>query len=397
MPISAELLQRIRDNDPTLTSVNLFSFANKIGDEEVQEIAAALQHNTTLTSINLFGNKIGIAGAQAFAAALQHNTTLTSVNLACNHRIGDEGAQAIATALQHNRTLTSINLTDIQIGIAGTQAFADALQHNTTLTSINLTFNHRIGDEEAQEAAEELRYNRPVNGFNFAMNNPFRIDEGYQALFRISEITQRNQNFPNTIADKIFNRLKGNNSPETKLSDLENQFISNDLHPENCARILNNLVSNVRNPDLIGGFLTELERLPEGRRILVTTALAPNSLGHSLPRDKKEAVITKLNQLDLKDLFKVKGVKKDFFRDASQITNLPDVILRNIFEYSKVGDIKKEEEAAAVEGVSANSSAARTNTNTSSSNPNTSVTASTRVRRSTALVAPTPSGCCTIS
>jgi hypothetical protein len=54
MPISAETLQRIRDNDPTLTSLNLVD--NQITDAEAQALAVALRTNTTLTSLNLMVN-----------------------------------------------------------------------------------------------------------------------------------------------------------------------------------------------------------------------------------------------------------------------------------------------------------------------------------------------------
>lgn len=56
MPISEELLQRIIDNDPTLTSLNL-GF-NQIVCAEVKFLAAALVTNTTLTSLDLTGNSI---------------------------------------------------------------------------------------------------------------------------------------------------------------------------------------------------------------------------------------------------------------------------------------------------------------------------------------------------
>ncbi len=73
---------------------------NHIGDAGATQLAAALQHNSTLTSLNLksklfllivlieqmltctlIDNDIGAAGATQLAAALQHNSTLTSLNL----------------------------------------------------------------------------------------------------------------------------------------------------------------------------------------------------------------------------------------------------------------------------------------------------------------------------
>ena len=53
-------------------------------------------------------------------AALEHNTTLTNLNLACN-RIGAQGAERVAAALEHNTTLTFLNLTSNFIGAQGAE------------------------------------------------------------------------------------------------------------------------------------------------------------------------------------------------------------------------------------------------------------------------------------
>lgn len=75
---------------------------NQIGDEGASFVAAALETNRTVSSINLSGeyemiclwkrtlrvailleNIIGVGGAKSIAAALETNTIVTNINLNC--------------------------------------------------------------------------------------------------------------------------------------------------------------------------------------------------------------------------------------------------------------------------------------------------------------------------
>jgi Ran GTPase-activating protein (RanGAP) involved in mRNA processing and transport len=107
MPIDEEILQRLFDNDTTLTALTLEY--NEIGDEGAKALAAALEQNTTIIQLDLGVNQIGDEGAKVLAVALEHNTTLTQLSL-WDNQIGDEGAKALAAALEQNTTLTQLNL-----------------------------------------------------------------------------------------------------------------------------------------------------------------------------------------------------------------------------------------------------------------------------------------------
>ena len=50
-------LQRVRDNDPTLTQLELYE--NHIGDEGAKALVHALENNSTLTQLRLCFNRIG--------------------------------------------------------------------------------------------------------------------------------------------------------------------------------------------------------------------------------------------------------------------------------------------------------------------------------------------------
>ena len=80
---------------------------NDIGDEGAIAISAALETNSTLTSLNLkgrsYGTKITAKGAQAIAKMLEVNRALNSVDLRFNE-IPDEGKQQLRDAVKGKNT-----------------------------------------------------------------------------------------------------------------------------------------------------------------------------------------------------------------------------------------------------------------------------------------------------
>jgi Leucine-rich repeat (LRR) protein len=117
MPLDAQLLEQLQQNNAGLTSLDLSSLS--LTEEDITPLAQALSTNTCLTSLNVYNNQIRDEGAKA----LSTNTHLTSLNLEYN-QIGDEGAQALST----NTRLTSMNVRDNEIGAIG----AKALSTNTS-------------------------------------------------------------------------------------------------------------------------------------------------------------------------------------------------------------------------------------------------------------------------
>ncbi|CAF3914631.1 unnamed protein product [Rotaria sp. Silwood1] len=70
-------------------------------DQDIKNLANALQNNKTLTTLQLDYNKIGDKGVQYLADALKINTTLTTLKVPSNE-IGDKGVEYLADALQNN-------------------------------------------------------------------------------------------------------------------------------------------------------------------------------------------------------------------------------------------------------------------------------------------------------
>lgn len=77
-----QILERLRHNDPTLTTLHLLN--THLGNKGAKVLAHALKHNTSLTYLALENNQIGNEGAETLANALQHNTSLTGLCLLNN-------------------------------------------------------------------------------------------------------------------------------------------------------------------------------------------------------------------------------------------------------------------------------------------------------------------------
>ncbi|MGB6976807.1 MAG: hypothetical protein WBE18_05065 [Gammaproteobacteria bacterium] len=163
MPIDSIILQRLRDNDTTLTELDIREKNLENGD--IRQLAEALKNNTTLTTLNLSLNEIDAEGAIAIAESLKINSTLTTLNLGAN-KIGAEGAIAIAESLKINSTLTSFFMYENQIGNPGAIAIAETLKTNTTLTCFDSVGKLFDDDDNGEQAyigiMVALEYNKNI-------------------------------------------------------------------------------------------------------------------------------------------------------------------------------------------------------------------------------------------
>ena len=162
------ILGRIRDNDPTLTSINFSGLRDsELGNEGVKRLAEALKDNTTLKEINFRYHGIEGDGVKALASALENNTTLKRIDLRGNP-IGDEGAKALASALEKNTALEEISLHGCAIESAGAKDLASAIEGSKSLKSLDLHSN-AIGDIGVKALASALNHNTSLKELN--LNN----------------------------------------------------------------------------------------------------------------------------------------------------------------------------------------------------------------------------------
>lgn len=150
---------------------------NKIGDEGAKAIGDALRSNSTLQMLNLnieigigkfittkymfySGHGVNNNDLIIMAALLDHNFMLQTLNLNGN-KIVDKGAKAIGTALNINSSLTVLYLNRNQIGDAGVKAVAHGLKNNSSLTKLAISRN-RIRDEGASAVADTMKSNTTI-------------------------------------------------------------------------------------------------------------------------------------------------------------------------------------------------------------------------------------------
>jgi hypothetical protein len=255
MPIPDELLQRIRDNDPTLTILDLKN--NQIGPAEAQALAIELQSNTAVTRLNLQNNQIGTLGAEALANLLQNNTTLTTIDL---------GDGNIGVEVQ-----TSNN----NIGRDGLQFLFNALESNTTVE-------------------------------NFYFGSTQELEEIF-LIEAINEITERNRKINLEISDIAFRKiLKGS---DEKFSPLQVRHVLHDSSSENCVEILENLLESVDDKDILD-VLKKLQDLKEIGPMILSRASMMQEI--DLPSLAKN----ELSNIGLRSLFRARRVTKEGIKDG---------------------------------------------------------------------------------
>ena len=104
----AELMERVRDNDPTLTELKLGSMGIGLR-EDVLSMFDVLRGNSHIQVIDLSRNEIDDDCVSSISLALLDNTSVTHLNLADNV-ISSEGAEHLIGILDSNKTLKDINL-----------------------------------------------------------------------------------------------------------------------------------------------------------------------------------------------------------------------------------------------------------------------------------------------
>ena len=257
-------LQRLRDNDPGLTVLDLSN--NGLDVAGVEALARALRDNTVLTRLSLGNNGLGADGAEALEGALCNNTVLTQLSLGGNG-LGVAGAEALARALRENTRLTQLDLGNNDLGAASVKALAGALRHNTVLTQLDLRNNgllrasaealaralhdnirlrrldlggNDLGDRGARALAEALRINTVLTQLDLGANaiGAWGADDLARALRENTRLTRLNLGF-NGLGDEGGEALAMTLRTSTVLTrlDLECNGIK-DLGAEALARAL---------------------------------------------------------------------------------------------------------------------------------------------------------------
>ncbi|KAL7542999.1 hypothetical protein ACHAXR_012283 [Thalassiosira sp. AJA248-18] len=142
--LNSKILQRVRENDCSLTRV-IFSSRN-LGHQGVTILTQALQSNTNLAALDLSSNSIESEGAHSVALLLQHQTMMARGGgirtlILGDNNLRDDGVKSMADALAKNIMLENLSIDDNCIGASGLALLADALRSNTSLRRLHLRHN----------------------------------------------------------------------------------------------------------------------------------------------------------------------------------------------------------------------------------------------------------------
>lgn len=229
MPITRELIDRLRTSDPELKELELYhstirdiglnaivdalSSNNKLktliltglfNDAEVSGIAEALQTNRSITKLVFQHIYIGITMGQAIAAllstndvieefrlrsvlgggvsfigeALSSNRGLKRLYVEVERQISDnrDTVKALGKGLESNRTLRELELMGV-IGNEGATAIAGALSNNSSLKSLRLE-SHQIGTAGVSALAAALTKNETLEELVLGSVHQIGIEEG---------------------------------------------------------------------------------------------------------------------------------------------------------------------------------------------------------------------------
>ncbi|EFB27125.1 hypothetical protein PANDA_007644, partial [Ailuropoda melanoleuca] len=135
-----DALEKIRNNDPDTTEVNLNNIEN-ITSQTLARFAEALKGNTVVKTFSLANTRADDSAAMAIAEMLKVNEHITNINVESNFITG-KGILAIMRALQHNTVLTELRFHN-QRHIMGSQVemeIVKLLRENTTLLRLGYHF-----------------------------------------------------------------------------------------------------------------------------------------------------------------------------------------------------------------------------------------------------------------
>ncbi|XP_056365958.1 tropomodulin-4 [Oenanthe melanoleuca] len=136
----AETLQRLQNNDPELQDVNL----NNIKDIPVptlEAICEAIKSNTHVRSLSLVGTRSNDLVANAVAAMLEQNRSLQSLNLESNF-ITSAGMLRLLAAVGQNQSLSELRVDNQcqRLGDTVEMAMAATLEQCPSLLRLGYTF-----------------------------------------------------------------------------------------------------------------------------------------------------------------------------------------------------------------------------------------------------------------
>ena len=111
-------------------SVTRLTLRCRITDTGAQHLATMLAVNDTLQKLDLFDSSITDNVVSRLSRALQHNSSVTDLDLSYNESITNTGAVTLGEMLRENKSLRVLSLRNTSVGEEGATALIEGIQHN---------------------------------------------------------------------------------------------------------------------------------------------------------------------------------------------------------------------------------------------------------------------------
>ncbi|KAJ9518537.1 hypothetical protein QJQ45_018553 [Haematococcus lacustris] len=131
---------------------------NNIPDEALRSLASCLVSNHNITELDLSGNRIGVQGSKALAELLDSRSCALRV-LNCSHmHMSDREVVPLAAALENNQSVATLDLSNNDLGEKAGLALGNMLGINITLNELELSWN-KLRTKGVAYIAEGLKPN----------------------------------------------------------------------------------------------------------------------------------------------------------------------------------------------------------------------------------------------
>ena len=140
----------------------------QLGDGGAKLLAAALQGNTKLTSLNVVGNKLGPAAIASLADVLAEAPLLAEC-LMSNNPAGPQGWKTVAKLYSKMGNLSTLSIGSMNIADDSAEATKEILLKNPNLRHASFK-NNKLGVKQATAIAEGLRGNNNIQDVDLYFN-----------------------------------------------------------------------------------------------------------------------------------------------------------------------------------------------------------------------------------
>ncbi|KAJ7374344.1 Leucine-rich repeat-containing protein 74A [Desmophyllum pertusum] len=214
-PKGGRALAAVLELNTALVSLNLHD--NYLEGEGGATIAAMLKENCYITELDVSSNKLGARGCQWMCDMLQNNVTLLKIDLS-NNGFNDRDTVYLLEAFKGNDKLTWMNLSHNKFSEKSGENLGLGIGFNDALEYLDLSWNH-IRRKGAIEIANGLRTNCTLKTLNLSFNGfsndgAVALGEAIRANNTLIELDISNNRITTQGALCIAKGLEGNNTLE---------------------------------------------------------------------------------------------------------------------------------------------------------------------------------------